>query len=90
MKRLITGVAASGVVLLALASPVAKAADNERLPSEKVIAAIQAAVSAHPGEIKEVEVDEKRGRLLVEVTIIGADGVKKEVQIDPTTNKIAQ
>lgn len=90
MKRLLMGLVASGAVLIMFASPVAKAADSERLPAEKVIAAIQAAVATHPGEIKEVEVDEKRGRLLVEVTIIGADGVKKEVHIDPATSKIAQ
>lgn len=90
MNRLIKGLVASGAVWLMVASPAAKAADSERLPSEKVIAAIQAAVAAHPGEVKEVEVDERRGRLLIEVTIIGADGVKKEVQIDPATNKIAK
>ena len=90
MKKTCIGLAASSAVLLAFASPVASAADEERLPPQQVIAAIQAAVAANPGEIKEVEVDRKRGRLVVEVTIIGTDGAKREINVDPANNQVVK
>lgn len=90
MKKWLVSFVLTGAALSVTASATAATANDERLPAQQVIAAIQAAVAVHPGDIKEVEVDEKRGRLLVEVTIIGPDGAKKEVRIDPATNKVAQ
>jgi len=63
-------------------------AADEVLPADRVIAAIQIAVAANPGLIKEVDIDRERGRLTVEVEIIGADGRKTEVRIDPETNEL--
>ena len=65
------------------------AADEDKgLPAEQVTAAIEAAVSANPGNIKDVEIDEKDKRLIVEVTIVGSDGKEKEVKVDPQNNEV--
>ncbi len=63
-------------------------ANDEALPAKQVIAAIQAAVAARPGLVKEVEVERERGRLIVEVKIVGADGKSTEVRIDPQSNQV--
>lgn len=65
-------------------------AGNEGLPADQVISAIQAAVAAKPGNIHEVEVEQKRGKLVVEVKIIDAKGQKTKVKIDPTNNTVVQ
>lgn len=63
-------------------------ADVRGLPADKVIAAIQTAVAVYPGLIKEVEVERKHGRLIVEVKIIRSDGAKVEVKVDPENNAL--
>lgn len=65
-------------------------AGNEGLPADQVISAIQAAVAATPGNIHEVEVEQKRGKLIVEVKIIDAKGQKIKVKIDPANNTVTQ
>lgn len=65
-------------------------AGNEGLPADQVISAIQAAVAATPGNIHEVEVEQKRGKLIVEVKIIDAKGQKVKVKIDPANNTVTQ
>ena len=61
---------------------------SEGLPSDQVISAIQAAVAANPGNIHEVEVEQKQGKLIVEVKIIDAQGQKTKVKIDPEKNEV--
>lgn len=73
------------VMLLSLGSV---SADVRALPADKVIAAIQTAVAAYPGLIKEVEVEQKHGRLMVEVKIIRPDGARIEIKVDPETNTL--
>jgi hypothetical protein len=63
-------------------------ANDRGLPADRVIAAIQTAVAAHPGLIQEVEVDREGGRLIVEVQIISADGRQIEVKVDPEKNAV--
>lgn len=63
-------------------------ANDHGLPAERVIAAIQTAVAASPGLVREVEVDRRGGRLIVEVEIINADGKKTEVKVDPENNQV--
>jgi uncharacterized membrane protein YkoI len=63
------------------------AAVDEALPAEQVIAAIQKAVASNPGLVKEVEVEREEGRLIVEVEIVGTDGRKSKVKIDPERNE---
>lgn len=71
---------------LFLSFGVAFADDDKALPAESVISAIQAAVAAQPGLVKEVEVERERGRLVVEVEIV-TDGRKTKVKIDPETHE---
>lgn len=63
-------------------------ADNEGLPADRVITAIQTAVAENPGLIHEVEVDQELGKLVVEVKIIDAKGKKTKVKIDPEKNEV--
>lgn len=66
-------------------------AADKGLPADQLIAAIQAAVAAHPGQVKEVEVDEKRGnKVEVKVEIVSADGKDHEVRIDPATRQVVR
>lgn len=63
-------------------------AGDEALPANQVISAIQAAVAANPGNIHEVEVEQKQGQLIVEVKIITTDGKKVKVKVDPANNAV--
>lgn len=63
-------------------------ASNEALPASQVIAAIQTAVAAYPGNIKEAEVERKQGNLIVEIKIIDTNGQKIKVKVDPTNNTL--
>lgn len=65
-------------------------AGSESLPADQIISAIQAAVAATPGTIHEVEVEQKRGKLVVEVKIIDTKGQKVKVKIDPANNTVVQ
>jgi hypothetical protein len=76
---------AATMLLLAFGSTFA---DDRGLPADRVIAAIQTAVAAHPGLVKEVEIDREGGRLIVEVQIISADGRHIEVKVDPEKNAV--
>ena len=85
--KIVTSLAVFAVIamLLSFGSAVA---NDEGLSADRVIAAIQTAVAAHPGLIKEVEVEREGGRLIVEVEIIKADGRKIEVKVDPEKNEV--
>ena len=63
-------------------------ANDEGLPPDRVISAIQAAVAVNPGLIKEVEVEREGGRLVVEIKMIGTDGRETELKVDPATNQV--
>ncbi|MCC6916258.1 hypothetical protein [Nitrosomonas sp.] len=65
-------------------------AGNEGLPASQVIAAINTATAATPGLIHEVEIEQKLGKLIVEVKIIDAKGQKVKVRIDPEKNAVMQ
>jgi uncharacterized membrane protein YkoI len=80
----------AGAALLAVTATSAIAKEDKVLPAQQVIAAIQAATAAAPGQVREVEVEREGGKLVVEVTVIGADGSKKELKIDPQTNQIVR
>lgn len=83
--RPIRAVVAATALLLSFGSAVAK---DEGLPADRVIAAIQTAVAAHPGQITEVDVEREGGRLIVEIEIRSADGKKIEVKVDPEQNAV--
>lgn len=79
------------VLLASLAFSIpAWAADDKGLPAPQVIAAVQAAVAAHPGNVKEVEVDDKRKGTVVKVEIVDAQGKKHEVRVDAQTNQVVK
>lgn len=74
-----------------LASAVPAFAADRGLPADQLIAAIQAAVAAHPGQVKEVEVDEKRNnKVTVKVEIVAADGKEHEIRVDPATRQVVR
>jgi hypothetical protein len=85
--KIVTNFAVFAVIALLLACGSA-IANEEGLAADRVIAAIQTAVAAQPGLIKEVEVQREGGRLIVEVEIISADGKKTEVKVDPEKNAV--
>lgn len=86
MKSVTTrAIFAATVLLLSFGSAFAQ---DEGLPADRVIAAIQTAVAAHPGLITEVEVEREGGRLIVEIEIRSADGKKIEVKVDPEKNAV--
>ena len=78
----------ASVALLFLISPLSHAADEKGRPAQLVIAAIQTAIASTPGQVKEVEVDDKNGRVVVEVTIVGSNGREKEIVVNPETNQV--
>ncbi|MXS85856.1 PepSY domain-containing protein [Nitrosomonas sp. HPC101] len=87
MKKITSAAILTAAMLFSFNNAFAFASD-EGLPADQVISAIQAAVAANPGNIHEVEVEQKRGKLIVEVKIINADGKKIKVKIDPAENAV--
>ena len=88
MKHILTLTAASAAFLLA--AP-AFADTDKGLPADQLIAAIQQAVAAQPGMIKDVEVNDRRNQTpLVEVEIVAADGKKHEIKIDSGTRQVVK
>lgn len=89
MKNILALTAASAA--LALAAP-AFADSDKGLPADQVIAAIQAAVAAHPGQVKDVEVKDRRNNqaAIVEVEIVAADGKKHEVKVDAASRQVVR
>ncbi len=86
-KSLVASLFALGL----LSSGASFAADkDETLPVTQLVAAIQAAVAAHPGNVKEVEVKKQKDRMLVEVEIYGADGKKQEIKVDGQTAQVVR
>lgn len=59
-----------------------------KLPAEKVIAAIQLAVAKYPGQVKEVEVDEEFGRMIVDVKIESDKGMDETVKVNVDKNEV--
>jgi uncharacterized membrane protein YkoI len=89
MRTIAQGIIVTGVAFFFTVGTPSVFADNEKaLPAEQVIAAIRTAVTAHPGQIKEVEVECKDDRMVVEVEIVDADGKKWEVFVDPEKNEV--
>ena len=90
MKRF-SAYLASGILAFLLSFTCgANAADSEALPHQTVISAIQTAMQTYPGRIKEVEVDRKQGRLVVEVNIIDDSGKSRKVTVDPEKNQVVR
>ena len=80
-------IALAALVIAASAWP---AWADKGLPADQIIAAIQAAVAAHPGQVKEVEVEERRNTVTVKVEIVSADGKEHEVRVDPATRQVVR
>ncbi|RZI66952.1 MAG: PepSY domain-containing protein [Variovorax sp.] len=88
MKKLFTLTVASAAFVLA--AP-AFADSDKGLPADQIIAAIQAAVASQPGQVKDVEVKDRRNNpSIVEVEIVAADGKKHEVKVDPATRQVVR
>lgn len=89
MKKNSIGISFAGFAMLAAVAPSVQA-DDAALPHQQLIAAIQTAIAAHPGQIQEVDVEKKSGKTVVEVTITGNDGKKKELTVDPEKNQVVR
>ena len=87
VRRLVPFAAA---LTLVAGAPAVMADDDRGLPADQVISAIETVASSHQGNIKDVEIDEKDNRLLVEVTVVDADGKETEVRVDPQTSQIVK
>lgn len=75
-------------VCMAAAVPAFAESDGKGIAAEKLIGAIQVAVKAHPGLVKEVEVDTEKGRQVIKIEIIQEKGRKQKVQVEPTSQQI--
>lgn len=58
---------------------------RETLPMEDII---QRARAAQPGNIEEIELERKGGRLLYEVNMAADDGAKRELKFDAKTGEL--
>ena len=66
--------------------PVEKAVQaRETLPMEDII---RRAKAEQPGEVREVELEHKRGQLLYEVNIVADNGARKELKFDAKTGEL--
>lgn len=88
MIKISTSFMSGGAALLLLAAPLTCAADDEAIPQEQLIKAIQTAVTAYPGNVQEADVEKKNGKRIVEVKITGADGKEKEISVDVEKNQV--
>lgn len=67
-------------------SPVEKSVQaRDTLPMEEII---QRAKAAQPGNIEEIELEHKGGRLLYEVNMAANDGAKRELKFDAKTGEL--
>jgi uncharacterized membrane protein YkoI len=66
--------------------PAGKGAQSGNVLSMEDI--MQRARAQQPGQIKEVELERKYGRLLYEVEMVADDGVKKELKFDAKTGEL--
>lgn len=85
IAKKITAAGIAGMLALSAGSVMA---DDASLPADQVTSAIEAAVKAHPGEVKEVDVEEKDGNKIVEVEIQGADGKEHDVRVNSATGEV--
>ncbi|WP_371170819.1 PepSY domain-containing protein [Aliiroseovarius sp. 2305UL8-7] len=86
--KLITAGALSGLILagsIAGAVSAQSVADATNLTEEQVI---EIALSEVPGEVTEVELEDRRGKQIYEVEITDADGVEREVKIAADTGDV--
>ena len=60
------------------------------LPPGQAIAAITTAVAAKPGNVRGLEVESEKGKLVCEVEILAEDGKTYEVVVDVATNTVVE
>lgn len=60
------------------------------LPAAQVIAAIQTAVAAKPGNVLGIEAEKEDGKTLCEVTVAAKDGKTYDVDVDVSTKKVVE
>jgi uncharacterized membrane protein YkoI len=80
-----------GVLLLTMGGITATAQAGKTpaaLTPAQVTACIQAAVTAQPGLVTEVEAESKREQQVCEVKIVADDGKKYKLHVDVSTNQV--
>lgn len=68
----------------------ARAADQPALPAPVVVAAIEAAVDAYPGQVKAVAIDREEGRVVTQIVIVTAEGAERAVRVDAESGQVAR
>jgi len=69
----------------------AYAADTaSALTADQTIACLRTAVAAYPGSIREVAVEEEKGKRFCEIKIMTEAGQKYEIYIDVATNQVVK
>jgi uncharacterized membrane protein YkoI len=58
---------------------------NDILPQEEIVRRVKA---QHPGDIKEIELEQKKGRRVYEVDLIDEAGKKWELKLDAKTGEV--
>ena len=88
MKRSV--LIASGIIVSALAVPTFSAEPRapRHVSADQAIACIKSALSAKPGNIREMEAKRDGNKTVCEVEVIASDGKKFEVSVDVATGKV--
>jgi hypothetical protein len=60
------------------------------LTADQTIACIRAALTAQPGLINEVDVDDKRGQRLCKVEIMAENGRRDGLHVDVATSRVVK
>jgi uncharacterized membrane protein YkoI len=76
------------VTILALGGGVAIAAQQQEPPKVDEAAAKEAALSAVPGEVKEIELEREGGATIYEVEVAGKDGKLHEVTVSANDGQV--
>jgi len=85
-RKLAVGVVA--VAILTLGGGVAIAAQPEAEPKIDRAAAEETALSAVPGEVKDIELESEGGSTIYEVELVGKDGKLREVTVDASSGRV--
>lgn len=90
MKKIFTVLAVVGSIWTLLAAPLAHADRGESVTAKQMIDAINTVENQVPGRIKEIEVERKGGKTVIEIETIDSNGRERKIHVDPETGKILQ
>lgn len=89
MKKTFLSLALS-TAALGFAIPAAYADSDESVTAKQMVDAINAAEKQAPGRITEIDVERKKGKIVVEIETVDGSGKESKVWIDPETNQMVK